>query len=182
MRKFTAYDIYDRRTQDQIDERTLDEAIKNHIKSDIALETYDDDSKIGMLVDAGFIVRPMPFITTGEHQSGRAGKELNPYEECVQVDFNYPDESVSIDLHMEEHLDNKYFCISFFPKEEGIIRKMFDREGNEKVIEMCPHCGEEVPLDALKKIKQPCPKCGKQTLACCLCEDGERDCRKCEGD
>lgn len=181
MRKFTAYDIYDRREQEHIIERTLDDAIKANIKGNIATETLSDDEKIELLVDAGFIIEPMPFITTGEHQSGHDGQEPNPLEEHVQVDFNYPDASVSLDLYMEEHLGKKYFNITFFPK-EGMITRMFDEEGNEKVIEMCPNCGEEVPLDALKKIKQSCPKCGKQILACCLCEDGERDCRKCEGD
>ncbi len=181
MKNVFAYDIYDRRTGDQIDERTIDEAIKNHINGidDAALATYNEDSKFDLLHEAGFSIRPLPFIETCQHQSGQAGEEWNPLEEHVQVDFNYPNETISFDLHMEEEPDGKrYMFLEFFPKGGGIMHLMFDPEGNEKVYEACPHCGEEVIIDAKEKVQQPCPKCGELMRACCLCP-GDKDCKNC---
>ena len=34
--------------------------------------------------------------------------------------------------------------------------------------EVCPHCGEEVALDAELKV-QTCPKCGKRIVTCSMC-------------
>lgn len=174
------FDIYDRRTGDQIDERTIDEAIKNHINGidDNTLSTYDENAKFDLLREAGFQLRPLNFIETLKHQSGHAGDKLNPFEEHVQVDFNYPDESVSFDLHMEKYEGKKYLFLEFFPKGGGIMHLMYDTDGNEKVYEACPHCGEEVILDAKEKVKQPCPKCSELIKACCLCS-GDKDCKNC---
>jgi DNA-directed RNA polymerase subunit RPC12/RpoP len=38
----------------------------------------------------------------------------------------------------------------------------------EKTYEVCPHCGEEVELDAELKV-QTCPKCGKRIVTCSMC-------------
>lgn len=174
-----AFDIYDRRTGDQIDERTVDEAIKNHIKGidDNVLATYDENAKFDLLRESGYQVRPLDFIETCRHQSGHAGQKLNPLEEHVQVDFNFPDETVTFDLHMEQDGDKKYLFLEFFPK-DGCMNLMFDTEGNEKVYEMCPHCGEEVVLNAIEKAAQKCPNCGNYTKACCLCGE-DKDCKNC---
>jgi hypothetical protein len=178
MRNVFAYEIYDRRTGDQIDERDLDSAIKAHIEGEIALETYDDYQKIEMLEDVGFKVRPLDFITTLRHSGPlRAPQTAKPTEEHVQIDFNYLDRTVNFDLHMEEHDGKPYLMLEFFPI-DGILTRMFDIEGNEKVFEACPHCGEEVILDAREKVKQPCPKCGELIKACCLCA-GDKDCANC---
>lgn len=34
--------------------------------------------------------------------------------------------------------------------------------------EVCPHCGDEVRLEAELKV-QTCPKCGKRIVACSMC-------------
>jgi len=175
-----AFDIYDRRTGDQIDERTVDEAIKNHINGidGNTLATYDANAKFDLLREAGYSVRPLPFIETCQHQGGHAGEELNPLEMHVQIDFNYPDETVNFDMHMEVIEDKKYMFLEFFPRTGGIMHLMFDTDGNEKVYEACPHCGEEVIIDAKEKVQQPCPKCGELMKACCLCP-GDKDCKNC---
>lgn len=38
----------------------------------------------------------------------------------------------------------------------------------EKTYEVCPHCGEEVQLDAELKV-QVCPNCGKHLVSCSMC-------------
>lgn len=178
MEDVKAYEIYDRRTQDQIDERTLDEAINKHIggAENIALETYDDHSKLKMLHEAGFTVRrllPIEFL-----ESGSPIKGTDKIQEHAQLDFNFPDRSYVFDLHMEEHNGEKYLCIEFFGG-EGRMERMFDDFGNEKVIEGCGCCGEEVVIDAIKYKPQMCPNCTEKIKACCLCDDNE-DCLKCE--
>ena len=176
-----AFDIYDRRTGDQIDERTIDEAIKNHINGidDNTLATYDENAKFDLLRESGFQIRPLDFIETCRHSGAmHAGDKLKPLEEHVQVDFNYPDETVSFDLHMEQWEGKKYMFLEFFHKGGGIMHLMFDPEGNEKVYEACPHCGEEVIIEAKEKVQQPCPKCGELMKACCLCP-GDKDCKNC---
>ena len=50
-----------------------------------------------------------------------------------------------------------------------------------KTYEVCPHCGEEVMLDAELKV-QTCPNCGKRIIACSMClasETGEHYCCRC---
>lgn len=39
----------------------------------------------------------------------------------------------------------------------------------EKTYEVCPHCGEEVELDADLNV-QVCPSCGKHIVVCSMCE------------
>ena len=102
-----AFDIYDRRTGDQIDERTLDEAIKNHL-SGVFDETMSEDDKLDLLADAGYSIRPLEFIETCRHSGPmQVGEELKSLEEHIQVDFNYPDKTISFDLHMEEEPDGE---------------------------------------------------------------------------
>jgi predicted RNA-binding Zn-ribbon protein involved in translation (DUF1610 family) len=181
MRNVFAYDIFDRRTGDQIDERTLDEAILKHMNVDKPyVDTLDENMKIEYLEEAGFKVSPLDFIETLRHQSGHAGEELNPFEEHVQVDFNFPDGTVNFDLHMEEYEGKKYLVIQFFPKQgkfQSILKRLFDTDGNEKVFEACTYCGEEVIINAERHTKQPCPKCGELIKACCLCDSD--DCANC---
>ena len=38
----------------------------------------------------------------------------------------------------------------------------------DKTYEVCPHCGEEVELDAELKV-QTCPSCGKRIVTCSMC-------------
>lgn len=38
----------------------------------------------------------------------------------------------------------------------------------EKTYEVCPHCSEEVELDAELKV-QVCPNCGKHIVTCTMC-------------
>ena len=42
---------------------------------------------------------------------------------------------------------------------------------------MCPHCGEEVMLDRIKKVRQKCPSWNEKILACSLCEEDEMNCK-----
>ena len=47
--------------------------------------------------------------------------------------------------------------------------------------EVCPHCGEEVALDAELKV-QTCPNCGKRIVACSMCRACEESgdyCKNC---
>lgn len=51
--------------------------------------------------------------------------------------------------------------------------------------EVCPHCGEEVQLDAELKV-QVCPNCGKHLVSCSMCtaymsdeDDYHRFCQNC---
>ena len=37
-----------------------------------------------------------------------------------------------------------------------------------KTYEVCPHCNEEVALDAELKV-QTCPNCGKRIVTCSMC-------------
>ena len=57
----------------------------------------------------------------------------------------------------------------------------------EKTYEVCPHCGEEVEIDAELKV-QVCPKCGKHIVTCSMClayncdeytSDGTKYCVNC---
>lgn len=54
-------------------------------------------------------------------------------------------------------------------------------ERTGKTYEVCPHCGEEVELDAELKV-QTCPNCGKRIVTCSVCmacdESGDY-CKKC---
>ena len=47
-------------------------------------------------------------------------------------------------------------------------------EKNNHTYEVCPHCGEEVRLDAELKV-QTCPNCGKRIVACSMCLAVESD-------
>lgn len=55
-----------------------------------------------------------------------------------------------------------------------------------KTYEVCPHCGEEVQLDAELKV-QVCPNCGKHLVSCSMCPaymsdempDHQRFCQNC---
>ena len=54
-------------------------------------------------------------------------------------------------------------------------------EDFDKTYEVCPHCGEEVVLDAELKV-QTCPNCGKRIVTCsmCLaCDTNDNYCTKC---
>ena len=53
----------------------------------------------------------------------------------------------------------------------------------DKCWEVCPHCNEEVELDAELKV-QTCPNCGKRIVTCSMCracdnEDGIPYCVHC---
>lgn len=53
----------------------------------------------------------------------------------------------------------------------------------KKVWERCPHCEEEVEMDAVLGV-QTCPNCGKRIVTCSMCyacyeADGGRFCRNC---
>lgn len=53
----------------------------------------------------------------------------------------------------------------------------------EHCYEICPHCEEEVMLDAELKV-QTCPHCGKRIVACSMClaceaNDGKKYCSNC---
>lgn len=54
--------------------------------------------------------------------------------------------------------------------------------GYEHTYEVCPHCGEEVELNAELSV-QTCPKCGKRIVACSMCravaESDEPFCQNC---
>lgn len=52
----------------------------------------------------------------------------------------------------------------------------------KKVWETCPHCDEEVELNAVKYIKQVCPSCGKLIRPCAMCTEIEYStgCNQCE--
>ena len=39
----------------------------------------------------------------------------------------------------------------------------------DKCYEVCPHCGEEVELDAELKV-QTCPNCGMRIVTCSMCQ------------
>lgn len=180
MEEVKAYQIYDRRTQDQIDERTLDEAITKHIGGveNIALETYDDHFKLKMLHEAGFTVtrlQPIEFLESGSPIRG-----TDKIEAHAQLDFNFPDRSYEFDFHMEEYAGERYLCVQFFGN-EGNMERMFDNFGNEKVLEGCGNCGEEVVIDAIQFKVQKCPSCTEPIKACCLCsEDDMKDCSACD--
>ena len=52
---------------------------------------------------------------------------------------------------------------------------------HKNAYEVCPHCGEEVKLDAELKV-QTCPNCGKRIVTCSMCracDSGENYCSKC---
>ena len=60
-------------------------------------------------------------------------------------------------------------------------QKILNGEEFTKTYEVCPHCGEEVELDAELNV-QTCPVCGKRIVACSMClacveQDGY--CTKC---
>ena len=54
----------------------------------------------------------------------------------------------------------------------------------EHTWEVCPHCEEEVMLDAELKV-QTCPKCGKRIVTCSMClacdapDDSNKYCSSC---
>ena len=45
---------------------------------------------------------------------------------------------------------------------------MIEPQDKNHVWERCPHCDEEVMLDAELKV-QTCPNCGKRIVACAMC-------------
>ena len=50
-----------------------------------------------------------------------------------------------------------------------------------KTYEVCPHCGEEVELEAELKV-QTCPSCGKRIVTCSMClavDEAESYCHYC---
>ena len=53
-------------------------------------------------------------------------------------------------------------------------------KNNNKVWELCPHCEEEVELEAVKCVLQKCPNCGRMIRACSMCDPDKCDCSKCE--
>lgn len=169
------YSIYDRRTTDEISERTIDEAIKKYIKDsdNIALETYSEVDKTILLSEAGFSIRELPAIGTTFHTSSKNVPDV----EHIQLDFNFAEESKVFDFHMEEYNGKKYLCIEFFGVDPGMrCERMFDDSGTEKCIEWCSSCEEEVVLDAVLHKDQVCPSCGEPIKACHLCSDCRMQC------
>lgn len=53
-------------------------------------------------------------------------------------------------------------------------------KNNNKVVELCGYCCQEVEIDAVKCKLQKCPNCGKPIRACCLCDMDTCDCSECE--
>ncbi len=51
---------------------------------------------------------------------------------------------------------------------------------NNKVWELCPHCEEEVELDAVKCKLQRCPNCGRMIKPCSMCDMDKCDCSRCD--
>lgn len=49
-----------------------------------------------------------------------------------------------------------------------------------KIVELCPHCEEEVKIEAVMFELQKCPKCGGRIRACSMCDSDICDCAKCE--
>lgn len=47
-----------------------------------------------------------------------------------------------------------------------------------KTIEWCPHCEQEVEIQAIRHINQKCPKCGGNIKACNLRETCKGQCEK----
>lgn len=172
------YDIYDRRNQDAIVERVLDDAIVNHIIgwTKEKIEKENDDFKLDLLDENGYSVRPLKEIESCVHSSSCN----EPNVEHIQVDFNFADKSEVFDLHMEQHGGKRYLCIEFFGVEPGhSMERMFDTAGTEKCIEWCSNCGEEVVIDAVMYKDQMCPNCAEPIKACNLCSDCDRKCSTC---
>jgi hypothetical protein len=170
------YEIKDRRKDEFIADRTLDEAIKNQLGAGAYLPEMSDNDKLVTLEDAGFTVRELRPITTLLHGLPLRGSE--EIERHIQVDFNYEKATHNIDVHMEEHYGKMYFVIDFPECTDGIIRRMYDVYGNEKCIEWCSHCEEEVVLDAVECRQQMCPSCGEPILPCNLCGECDYRCSK----
>jgi hypothetical protein len=173
------YEIYDRRNQDAIPERTLDEAILKHIGGwdPVQLAGVEERKKKELLHMAGFTLRELEDITTLEHEVADRGSDKS--EKHIQIDFNFKDITHILDIHMEEHYGKKYFVISFEDCTDGVMRRMFDVYGNEKCIEWCSNCGEEVVIDAVMYKDQMCPNCSEPIKACNLCSDCDRKCSTC---
>ena len=61
--------------------------------------------------------------------------------------------------------------------------KLLRGEEFTKTYEVCPHCEQEVELDAQLSV-QTCPNCGKRIVACSMClaneaNDGKKYCSNC---
>lgn len=48
------------------------------------------------------------------------------------------------------------------------------------VTEWCPHCEMPVKIKPIKFIVQICPNCKEVIKACCLCDNDNVNCNKCE--
>ena len=64
-------------------------------------------------------------------------------------------------------------------KEKGIVPPTA-QQIRHKVVELCPHCGQEVRIRAIKHAAQPCPNCGEPIRACSLCDHDTCDCNACD--
>lgn len=132
------------------------------------LASYNE--KISVITEANYDVEPLDQITAIK-SSGEVGESLN-------VEFNTEQYGCAISTRMEVINGEPYIFIAFID-EEDTYEKMFDTKGNEKVIEWCSNCNEEVVLDAVKFKKQVCPVCNDKIRACCLCNSKDQE--KCGG-
>ncbi len=105
-------------------------------------------------------------------------------QDKIQVDFNIGTKTISLDLWVEENEGKQHVYIDFLnnSKNHEIFTRSYDEFGNEKCFEICSHCGEEVMLDRIKKVRQTCPSCDENILACSLCAEDEMNCKICEQD
>lgn len=173
------YTFFDRRTEEQLDYRTLDECIKSIFPRANLIVCWTEEEKIKHIEEAGIIVTKLNPIETCLHTI----KGTNEQEK-IQVDFNIGTKTISLDLRVEENEGKQYVYIDFLSnsKNHAIFTRSFDEFGNEKCFEICSHCGEEVMLDRIKKVRQTCPSCDEKILACSLCAEDEMNCKICEQD
>lgn len=171
------YSFFDRREEEFISDRTLDDAITSIFKLSDEVQkdvlSWEDDRKIEKLKDAGFIVAKLPEIDTLVYQDN----EHKPHR--VQVDFNCEDKTLELDIGIINNFGTDFFELYFIDETNSPMTRVFSTDGIEHCIEWCSACEEEVFIPAEKKKITSCPCCGEDIIPCSLCEEHEMNCISC---
>lgn len=118
------YEFTDRRDGEMIETRLVDEALEKVYGSSESFRGMKIYDKLQCLDEAGIICRGLEYIETSLHGTDEIDN--------VQVDFNYPEDTFTVNLNIEEVDGEKLLKLRFFPKDgDGVITKLFKEDGTE---------------------------------------------------
>ena len=175
------YSFFDKRTDEFLFDRTLDDAIKAIFKvtKDVQKDmlNWSDEEKIAKISDSGFIVSRLPSVDATVYQPADESRT-----QSVQIDFNNEERSLQLDVGIRTDYGKEFFELYFLNDKDKhkCTTLVFDTEGVEQCLEWCPNCEEEVFIPTNKKKYSICPSCGEYILPCSLCEEHEMNCVSCQ--